>query len=90
MNSKFLKHNYPTDVITFDYSSGKILSGDIYISLDTIKYNSRNLNVSYAQEINRVMIHGLLHLLGFKDKFKKEKAVMRFREDLYLKLFKDA
>jgi rRNA maturation RNase YbeY len=87
INNKYLKHNFPTDVITFDYSSRKSISGDIYVSLDSIKFNARNFAVSRGQEINRVLIHGLLHLLGYKDKSSFESRIMRSREDYYLRLF---
>jgi probable rRNA maturation factor len=87
MNEKFLHHSYPTDIITFDYSLNKIVSGDIYISIDTVKFNSKKYSVSFQNELNRVMIHGLLHLLGYKDKALPEKKLMRAKENYYLKLF---
>jgi probable rRNA maturation factor len=87
MNEKFLHHSYPTDIITFDYSLNKIVSGDIYISIDTVKFNSKKYSVTFADELNRVMIHGLLHLLGYKDKNPNEKKIMRAKENYYLRLF---
>ena len=87
MNEKFLHHSYPTDIITFDYSLNKIVSGDIYISVETVLYNSKKYSVSFGNELNRVMIHGLLHLLGYKDKNISEKKKMRSKENFYLKLF---
>jgi rRNA maturation RNase YbeY len=87
LNTKFLHHNYPTDIITFDYCEGNQVSGDIFISYDTIRYNAKKFNVRFEQELKRVMIHGLLHLIGYKDKTISEKKLMRSKEDLYLALF---
>ncbi len=87
LNKKYLHHYYPTDIITFDYSEEYIVSGDIYISVDTVKYNAKKFNAKYSQELYRVMIHGLLHLLKYKDKTISEKKQMRAKEDYYLSLF---
>lgn len=81
INKKYLKHNYYTDVITFNYNQEKILSGDIYISVDRIKDNAKEINILTEDEINRVMIHGILHLIGFNDKTKDEKEIMRKEEN---------
>lgn len=86
MNSKYLSHNYPTDIITFDYTSGTLISGDIYISFDTVYFNSQKFNTGLRNELHRVMIHGLLHLLGYKDKSSRQKSIMRKKEDYYLRL----
>jgi rRNA maturation RNase YbeY len=87
INTKFLRHNYPTDIITFDYSLLNIISGDIFISLDTILQNSVKFNTTIKNELNRVMIHGILHLIGYNDKKVNEKKLMRSKEDFYLRLF---
>lgn len=84
INKKFLSHDYFTDVITFDYSSGKIISGDIFISIDTVRANSELYKQDFSKELYRVIIHGVLHLLGYKDKTKAQKQTMRQKEDFYL------
>lgn len=86
-NDKFLHHNYPTDIITFDYRIKRIISGDIYIGIETVKFNSKKFNSKFGIELNRVLIHGVLHLVGYKDKKDEEKALMRKKENYYLKLF---
>lgn len=86
-NTKYLHHSYPTDIITFDYSQFNVISGDIYISIDTVKFNAKKFNVSFAIELNRVVLHGLLHLMGYKDKTPSDIKVMRFKENYYLQLF---
>ena len=86
-NKRYLGHKSLTDVISFDYSEGKIISGDILISIDRIKENSLIFGVEPVEELKRVMLHGLLHLIGFKDKTLKEKKIMREKEDYYLKKF---
>jgi len=88
VNRKYLSHDYFTDVITFDYREGNIISGDIFISLDTVKSNSIQFHENYIDELHRVIIHGILHLIGFKDKSTKEEAVMRSEEDKALNLLK--
>ncbi|MFD1315019.1 rRNA maturation RNase YbeY [Namhaeicola litoreus] len=85
-NIKYLKHNTLTDVITFDYSENDLISGEVYISVDRIQENASLLNVKFSDELNRVMIHGVLHLLGYTDKTKLEKVEMRKKEDDYLAL----
>jgi probable rRNA maturation factor len=81
LNNSFLHHDYYTDIITFDYSQDNNLQGEIYISLDTVQSNSNKLNILFEDELHRVMVHGLLHLCGYKDKTKIDKALMRAKED---------
>ena len=83
-NKLFLNHDYLTDVITFDYSKESTVSADILISIDRVLVNSKKYDVDFLCELKRVMIHGLLHLLGYKDKTKKEGALMRSKENFYL------
>lgn len=85
MNKDYLHHNYYTDIITFDNSTEKkIIEGDVFISVDTVRSNSLRFNTSFDDELHRVMIHGLLHLSGYKDKTEANKKKMRKMEDLYL------
>lgn len=86
VNNQYLNHNYFTDIITFDYSHKNIIEGDIFISIDTVKSNSIAFNTSYSIEMLRVIIHGVLHLIGFKDKKPLEKKEMSMNEDLALSL----
>ena len=83
-NITFLNHDTLTDVITFDYCKGEIISGDIIISIDRVKENATIFNVSFSNELERVMAHGLLHLLGYKDKNKKDALIMREKENFYI------
>jgi probable rRNA maturation factor len=85
LNQKYLNHDTFTDIITFDYSEKNIISGDIYISIDRIKENANNLKISFEKELNRVMVHGALHLMGYKDKKRADKDLMTTKEDFYLK-----
>ncbi len=84
VNKKFLDHDYYTDVITFDYVENDIVSGDIFISIDRIKANSVEFKCDFTNEFLRILIHGVLHLIGFGDKSKTESDVMRGKEDFYL------
>lgn len=87
LNKKFLKHNTLTDIITFQYPT-KELSSEIFISIPRVKENAKKFNVSFENELHRVMIHGILHLCGYKDKTAATKKEMRKKEDYYLGLVK--
>ena len=84
INKQFLKHDYYTDIITFDLSSGKEIIGEIHISIDRVRDNAKQLNVTLMEELHRVLFHGALHLCGYKDKSPKDALKMRKAEDLYL------
>lgn len=88
VNRQFLQHDYYTDIITFDYSRGKRISGDMFISLDTVASNAEMLGVSYNAELHRVIIHGVLHLCGIDDKGEGEREIMEGFENEALALFK--
>lgn len=87
LNIKYLNHHYFTDILTFDYSSGFVLNGDIVISIDTVRSNSILYSTSIDDELLRVIIHGFLHLLGFNDKSSEESRKMRELEDGALNIF---
>jgi rRNA maturation RNase YbeY len=84
VNIEFLKRDYFTDVISFDYTENGVVSGDIMISLDRVTENASTMGVSYLEELQRIMVHGLLHLIGYDDSTEESKAVMTGKEDLYL------
>jgi rRNA maturation RNase YbeY len=84
INKKYLNHNYFTDVITFDYSENNKISGDIFISIDTINDNAKRFETDSTTELHRVMIHGALHLIGYNDKSNEDKKLMTQKEDFYL------
>ena len=87
INRRFLNHDYYTDIITFDYNTAKgAIKGEVYISLDTVKSNAEEQATVYRDELMRVIAHGLLHLIGFKDKSTEEQAIMRKEEDFCLLL----
>lgn len=85
INVKYLNHDTLTDIISFDYSIGKELHGDIYISVERVRDNAKDFEVQFIEELKRVMVHGILHYCGYKDKSKEDKSVMRSKEDFYLK-----
>lgn len=86
VNREYLQHDYYTDIITFDYTEDSIISGDLFISLDTVLSNSVQLGVSYEQELYRVIIHGILHLCGINDKGEGEREIMEREENEALAL----
>ncbi len=86
MNLDHLDHDYYTDIITFDYSSGSDVSGDIFISIDRVAENAISYNADFMDELHRVMIHGVLHLIGYKDGEASAKSEMSSKEDYYLSL----
>ena len=88
-NISYLEHDTYTDIITFDYVEGDVVSGDILISVDRVKENANLFKCSFEQELHRVIIHGILHLLGVGDKTEEEAAVMRKREEMALALWNE-
>lgn len=88
VNRQFLGHDYYTDIITFDFSSGRKISGELYISLDTVKSNSEKFATSYEEELHRVIIHGVLHLCGINDKGPGERAIMEAAENRALEMLR--
>lgn len=88
VNRQFLGHDYYTDVITFDYTSGKTLNGDIFISLDTVRSNAEMVGAPFEEELRRIIIHGILHLTGQGDKTPETKAQMTAKEEHALALYK--
>ena len=89
VNREFLQHDYYTDIITFDYSRRKLISGDMIISLDTVASNAEQLGVDYADELHRVIIHGVLHLCGINDKGPGEREIMERHENRALELLRE-
>jgi len=87
INQRFLKHDYYTDIITFDLSETNKIYGEVYISVDRLKENAVKYNTSSSDELHRLLFHGAIHLCGYKDKTVKEKRVMTEKEDVYLKLY---
>ncbi len=88
VNRTYLQHDYFTDIITFDYSEGDIISGDLFISLDTVRTNAEQIGATYEQELRRVIIHGILHLCGINDKGPGEREIMEAAEDKALAILK--
>lgn len=86
VNRQYLQHDYYTDIITFDYCRGNVLSGDLFISLDTVRSNAELFNKTYDEELRRVVIHGILHLCGINDKGPGEREIMEAAEDNALAL----
>ncbi len=89
LNVKFLQHDTLTDIISFDNTLGKQIGGDIFISVERVEENAQDFNVSFDEELHRVMMHGILHFMGFKDKSKAEKEEMRNEENTALEFLKD-
>lgn len=81
VNRQYLEHDYYTDIITFDYSEGDVVSGDLFISFDTVRSNSEVFFTPFLQELHRVIIHGVLHLCGYKDKTEEDERLMREKEN---------
>ncbi|MCB0438587.1 MAG: rRNA maturation RNase YbeY [Mangrovimonas sp.] len=88
LNVEFLNHDTLTDIISFDYSIGKIVHGDIFISIERVADNAQDFKVTFEEELARVIIHGILHLCGYKDKTDEDAQVMRLKENHYLNQLK--
>ena len=86
INQRYLQHDYFTDIITFDYCEGNRLSGDLFISVDSVRENALEYGTEFQDELNRVIVHGLLHLVGYDDHTDEDIAVMREKENYYLDL----
>ena len=86
VNIRYLHHDYFTDVITFDYCEGDKLSGDLFISIDSVRENAIEFGTEFDEELHRVIVHGLLHLIGYDDHTPEDQKVMRAKEDYYLSL----
>lgn len=84
VNRKYLNHDYYTDIITFDYCEGPVLSGDLFISVDSVRENASFYGTEFADELNRVIVHGVLHLIGYDDHSEEDISIMRSKEDFYL------
>lgn len=87
INVEYLNHDDLTDIISFDYSSGKNVSGDIFISIERVKENAKDYDVSFIEELKRVVVHGVLHYCGYKDKTGSDAKLMRQKEDEKIKMF---
>lgn len=87
INQKYLNHDYYTDIISFDYSVGNELHGDIFVSVDRVRENAEDFNVSFDDELKRVIIHGVLHYCGYKDKLELEERTMRAKEEEKMSMF---
>jgi probable rRNA maturation factor len=86
INRKYLQHDYYTDIITFNYNEDDLLSGDIFISIDTVRTNAPQFSKSFNEELYRVIIHGVLHLVGYDDQDDVSRSIMRQKEDDYIQL----
>jgi probable rRNA maturation factor len=84
INKQYLQHDYYTDIITFNYCEGEIISGDLFISIDRVEENAKIFEIPVNHEFFRVMFHGILHLTGYNDKTEEEQRIMRQKEDFYL------
>ncbi len=89
VNQQYLQHDYYTDIITFDYCKGRIISGDLFISIDTVKTNAETFNTPYNQELHRTIIHGILHLCGINDKGPGEREIMEQAENEALAIYQE-
>ena len=87
LNVEFLNHDTLTDIISFDYSVGKELHGDVFVSIERVDENAKEFNVNFIDELKRVLVHGMLHYCGYKDKTEEDSAVMREKENHYLKQY---
>lgn len=87
INKQYLNHDYYTDIISFDYSVGNELHGDIFVSIERVQENAEDFNVTFDEELKRVVIHGILHYCGYKDKSEQDELIMRQKEDEKIKMF---
>ncbi|WP_428223936.1 rRNA maturation RNase YbeY [Flavobacterium sp.] len=87
INQQYLDHDTLTDIISFDYTEGTVISGDIFISVERVQENALEFNIPFEEELKRVMIHGVLHYCGYKDKSEAEELLMRSKEDEKIKMF---
>lgn len=87
INKSYLSHNYFTDIITFDYCHENVISGDLFICIPVIKSNAKKYNKTFNNELSRIIIHGILHLIGFNDNTEYQKRVIRREENRWLKFF---
>ena len=87
INQQYLDHDTLTDIISFDYTEGDIVSGDIFISVERVQDNANDLNITFEEELKRVVIHGVLHYCGYKDKSESDEVMMRAKEDEKIKMF---
>lgn len=87
INQQYLDHDTLTDIISFDYTEGNIVSGDIFISVERVRDNALDFKVDFEEELKRVIIHGVLHYCGYKDKSESDEQLMRFKEDEKVKMF---
>ena len=87
LNVEFLEHDTFTDIISFDYTVGNLIQGDIFISVDRVRENAHDFNVSFEEELKRVVVHGVLHYCGYQDKSPKDQILMRLKEEEKMKMF---
>lgn len=87
LNEQYLDHDTLTDIISFDYSVGNELHGDIFISIERVRENAQDFNVTFEEELKRVLVHGVLHYCGYKDKSEEDEQLMRSKEDEKIKMF---
>ncbi len=87
INVEYLDHDTLTDIISFDYTVGNLIQGDIFVSVERVKDNANDFNVSFEEELKRVLSHGVLHYCGYKDKSPKDEALMRLKEEEKMQMF---